>query len=201
MSKLVIATTNVGKIKEFKVLFQGTTFEIIPQDCLDVPDVPETGLTFIENAILKARNATKYTGLPALADDSGIEVDALAGKPGVYSARFAGEHGNMPANRQKLLRLMKDVPEEKRTARFQCVLALLRFELDPSPIVCQGTWEGSILHEERGTQGFGYDALFYDPIRKCSAAELAPEIKTKVSHRAVAFRALSLALKTFLINQ
>ncbi|MGV6807993.1 MAG: RdgB/HAM1 family non-canonical purine NTP pyrophosphatase, partial [bacterium] len=162
----------------------------------NVPDADETGLSFIENAILKARNACQYSGLPAVADDSGLEVDALNGRPGIYSARFSanpdeGIAASDAANNDKLLSLLKDTPDEKRTARFQCVLAMMRHAEDPTPIICQGTWEGVIARELSGDQGFGYDPLFYVPEQGCTSAALDRTIKNRISHRAKAMAALA----------
>jgi XTP/dITP diphosphohydrolase len=161
-----------------------------------VVEVEETGLTFVENALLKARNATRHTGLPAIADDSGIEVDALHGAPGIYSARYAGEGASDARNLEKLLADLRDVPEARRTARFVCLMVYLRHELDPTPIICQGSWEGRVLFEPRGAGGFGYDPVFFVPTHSCSSAELPPEVKNQLSHRGQALRALVAALGT-----
>ncbi len=185
-SRIVLASNNQGKLEEFKEFFADLHLVFLPQSDLGVEEVEETGLTFVENAIIKARHAAKHTNLPALADDSGIEVDALQGAPGVFSARYAAPQANAVNNRQKVLREMQKTPLEKRSARFQCVLVYLRFAEDPSPIICQGTWEGHILFEERGEYGFGYDPIFFDPRHQCSAAELDMSIKNKISHRAKA---------------
>ena len=150
----------------------------------------ETGLTFVENAILKARNAASHSGLPAIADDSGLEVDALMGAPGIYSARYAGEDASDAQNLQHLLTEMRDIPDDKRTARFQCVMVYMAHAGDPTPLICQGTWEGSILRGPRGDHGFGYDPVFYVPERDCSSAELDPEAKNSLSHRAKAMQCL-----------
>jgi XTP/dITP diphosphohydrolase len=195
MSKtLVLASSNVGKVREFNQLLAGLQLEVVPQSQFNVTDAEETGLTFVENAILKARNAAQHTGLPALADDSGLEVDALHGAPGIYSARYAGPKANDSENLQKLLGMLKDVPEEKRGARFRCVLVYLRHALDPMPLICQGTWEGRILPVPRGTNGFGYDPVFFVPTHACSAAELPAETKNTLSHRGQALRQLLVAL-------
>jgi XTP/dITP diphosphohydrolase len=187
---IVLASSNVGKVREFNQLFADLHREVIPQSRYQVPDAEETGLTFVENAILKARNAAQHTQLPALADDSGLEVDALNGAPGIYSARYAGPGASDAANLEKLLDMLKGVPEEKRTARFQCVLVYMRHALDPTPLICQGTWEGRILTEPRGTSGFGYDPVFFVPTHGVSAAELSPEVKNTLSHRGQALRKL-----------
>lgn len=183
---IVLASSNPGKLQEFQEILQGMAITIIPQTDLSVVDAEETGLSFIENALIKARHAAKHTGLPALADDSGLEVDYLNGAPGVYSARYAGTDVDFSENRKKLLSNLIASAEEERTARFQCVLAFMRHELDPSPLICQGTWEGKVLMEPRGEGGFGYDSLFYVPTHHCSAAELAPAVKNQISHRAQA---------------
>lgn len=180
--KIVLASGNAGKIKELTALLLPLHIEVIPQSQFNISDVEETGLTFIENAILKARHASQITGLPALADDSGLAVDALNGAPGIYSARYGGI--------EKLLRNMQNISDDQRQASFHCVLALLQTPDDPAPIVCQGRWHGSILRENRGTQGFGYDPVFYVPSESMTAAELAPEVKNKLSHRGQALRAL-----------
>jgi XTP/dITP diphosphohydrolase len=181
---VVLASNNPGKLKEFRDILGDIHISIIPQSDLGVPEIEETGLTFIENALLKARNAAKHTGLPALADDSGLEVEILNGAPGIYSARYAGINVDFAENRQKLLSNLIAAAEDERTARFQCVLALLKHEYDPSPLVCQGTWEGSILSTPRGENGFGYDPLFFVPTHGCSAAELPSAVKNQISHRA-----------------
>lgn len=195
MSKtIVLASSNAGKVREFNQLLGGLQLEVVPQSQFNVADADETGLTFVENAILKARNAAQHTGLPALADDSGLEVDALHGAPGIYSARYAGPKASDAENLEKLLAMLKDVPEEKRGARFQCVLVYLRHALDPTPLICQGAWEGRILTAPRGTSGFGYDPVFFVPTHACSAAELPPETKNALSHRGQALRRLLAAL-------
>jgi len=194
MSKIVLASGNKGKVREIQSLLSGTDINIVPQSAFDVIEVEETGLTFVENAILKARNAARHTGLPAIADDSGIEVDALNGQPGIYSARFAGNGASDADNLNKLLTELKDVPESKRTARFQCLMVYLRHAEDPTPLICQGTWEGRILFEARGDNGFGYDPVFYVPTHDCSSAELDPDSKNSISHRGQALRQLCSAL-------
>ncbi len=190
MKSLVLASNNKGKVREFNTLLSDVGFEVFPQGHFNIPSVEETGLTFVENAILKARAACQATNLPALADDSGIEIDALNGAPGIYSARFAGEQATDEQNNQLLLEKLKEIPKEQRTARYQCVLVYMRHALDPTPLICQGTWEGTILFEPRGNNGFGYDPLFYVAEHNCSAAELSPEIKNTLSHRGQALRLL-----------
>jgi XTP/dITP diphosphohydrolase len=195
MSKtIVLASSNAGKVREFNQLLGDLQLEVVPQSQFNVADADETGLTFVENAILKARNAAQHTGLPALADDSGLEVDALHGAPGIYSARYAGPNASDTENLEKLLGMLKDVPGEKRGARFQCVLVYLRHALDPTPLICQGTWEGRILTAPRGTSGFGYDPVFFVPTHACSAAELPADTKNALSHRGQALRQLLTAL-------
>lgn len=192
--RIVLASNNPGKVREFAQLLAGLQRTVLPQAALAVAEAEETGLTFVENAILKARNAAQHTGLPAIADDSGLEVDALQGAPGIYSARYAGSGASDAANLQKLLTDIKDVEESARSARFQCVLVYLRHALDPTPIICQGTWEGRLLHAPRGAQGFGYDPIFYVPTHHCTSAELTPEVKNQLSHRGQALRMLLAAL-------
>lgn len=192
--KIVLASSNPGKLKEFQQLLAGVGLDVRPQSEFTVVDADETGLSFVENAILKARNACQATGLPALADDSGIEVDALNGAPGIYSARFSGEGANNESNNQKLLQALANVPSTQRTARYQCVLVYMRHAADPTPIICQGSWEGQILTAPAGDGGFGYDPLFYVPTHNCAAAELSKDEKGRISHRAVALQQLLHAL-------
>ncbi|HEY9149696.1 MAG TPA: XTP/dITP diphosphatase [Gammaproteobacteria bacterium] len=196
MSRIVLASNNPGKVREFNELLAGAELQVVPQSEFGVPEIEETGLTFVENAILKARNAAAHTGLPAIADDSGLEVDALRGAPGIYSARYAGTDVDDEANLRKLLVALQDVAEAQRTARFQCLMVYLRHELDPTPLIFQGTWEGRILFEPRGDNGFGYDPVFYVPEQDCASAELPPEVKNRLSHRGQALRALVAALKS-----
>ncbi|WP_455209429.1 RdgB/HAM1 family non-canonical purine NTP pyrophosphatase [Kaarinaea lacus] len=188
IARFVLASGNKGKLREINQLLSGLHIEAIPQTEFDVADVEETGLTFVENAIIKARNAAEHTGLPALADDSGIEVDALNGQPGIYSARYAGKGASDKENLNKLLQALKAVPDAERAARFQCVMVYMAHANDPTPLICQGTWEGRILYEARGDNGFGYDPVFYVPTHDCSAAELESEVKNKLSHRGQALQ-------------
>jgi XTP/dITP diphosphohydrolase len=183
---LVLASSNLGKLQEFTSLLAPLGIQIRPQAEWQVSDADETGLSFVENAILKARHAAAATGQPAIADDSGLVVDALNGAPGIYSARYAGSHGNDAANNQKLLEALKTVPREQRTARFVCILAVLRHAHDPLPLICEGYWEGHILTAPQGQGGFGYDPLFGVPQRNCSAAELPAAEKNRLSHRGLA---------------
>lgn len=193
---LVLASANAGKIKELQELLGGLGIKIIPQTDLSIPDIEETGLSFVENAILKARNAAKLSNLPAVADDSGLEVDYLKGAPGIYSARFAGEGATDDTNKDKLLELMTDVPADQRSARYQTVIVYMRHGDDPTPIICQGTWEGRIATESRGDQGFGYDPIFYVTETGCHAAELDKLTKNRISHRGKAIASLLLQLQT-----
>lgn len=189
LRKLVLASSNAGKLLELRELL-GDGFELHAQSEFGVEDADETGRSFVENAILKARHASRATGLPALGDDSGLCVDALHGAPGLYSARYAGAHGNSEANIDKLLRELDGVADDRRTARFVCVLALLRDAGDPHPIIAEGAWDGRILHERRGANGFGYDPVFLDPENGVSAAELDPATKNAISHRGLALAIL-----------
>jgi len=191
---VVLASNNPGKVREINQMLAGLHLTVVPQSGRGVPEAEETGLSFVENAILKARNATRHTGLPAIADDSGIEVDYLNGAPGIYSARYAGKGASDEQNLRKLLDDLVGVPEAERTARFQCLMVYLRHEFDPTPVICQGTWEGRILLEPRGANGFGYDPIFFVPTHNCSSAELPPEMKNKLSHRGQALRELVAAL-------
>ena len=193
---LVLASANAGKIKELQELLGGLGIKIIPQTDLSIPDIEETGLSFVENAILKARNAAKLSNLPAVADDSGLEVDYLKGAPGIYSARFSGEGATDDTNKDKLLELMTDVPADQRSARYQTVIVYMRHGDDPTPIICQGTWEGTIATESRGDQGFGYDPIFYVTETDCHAAELDKLTKNRISHRGKAIASLLLQLQT-----
>nr|WP_241546919.1 XTP/dITP diphosphatase [Thiohalobacter thiocyanaticus] len=195
VQRIVLASGNPGKAREINALLEGLGIEVLAQSEFGVPEAEETGLTFVENAILKARNAAEHTGLPAIADDSGIEVDALNGAPGIYSARYAGPGASDADNCSKLLAALKDTPEHQRGARFQCLLVHMRHAADPTPLICQGTWEGRILQAPQGENGFGYDPVFYVPTHECSAAELAPEEKNAISHRGQALRRLAAGLR------
>lgn len=197
MQKLVLASGNRGKLKEFGNLLNNRGFDVRAQSEFNLDSADETGLTFVENAILKARHVCLHTGLPALADDSGIEVDALNGEPGIYSARFAGPEASDADNNQKLLRELASIEDEFRTARYHCVLVLMRHAQDPTPLICQGAWEGRILREPVGEGGFGYDPLFFVPTHNCSAAQLDQAEKNRISHRAIALQALLHSLAQF----
>ena len=188
--RLVLASGNKGKLVELRDLLNDSGLSLHAQSEFGVQDVDETGLTFVENALLKARHAARETGLPALGDDSGLCVDALGGAPGLYSARYAGTHGDAQANIAKLLDALRDVPDEKRTAHFHAVVVLLRTPDDPQPIIAEGRWPGRILPAPRGEGGFGYDPVFLDPLLDRSAAELPSEIKHARSHRGLALAAL-----------
>jgi XTP/dITP diphosphohydrolase len=191
MRKVVLATGNAGKAKELSALLQGLDMEIVLQSSLGVTEVEETGLSFVENAIRKARNAAAQTRLPAIADDSGLEVDALQGQPGIHSARYAGPGADDGANLRKLLKALEHVPEVQRGARFRCVLVYMRHAQDPAPLICEGVWEGRILTAPRGSNGFGYDPVFLVPERGCSSAELPPDEKNRLSHRGQALARLA----------
>ena len=193
--RIVLASNNAGKVREFNQLLTGSDVEVLPQSEFDVIEAEETGLTFVENAILKARNAAEHTGLPAIADDSGLEVDALDGAPGIYSARFAGIGASDQQNLEKLLADINDVPDAQRTARFQCLMVYMRHAKDPTPQIFQGTWEGRILHTPQGDNGFGYDPIFFVPTHNCSSAELEPDVKNSLSHRGQALKQLIEALR------
>lgn len=198
MKKIVLASSNKGKLAEIQYLLRDLPIEFIPQTVLGIPDIEETGLTFVENAILKARNAAALSGLPALADDSGLAVDCLNGAPGVYSARYAGPGATDADLIAKLLKQMEKVDASDRRARFHCVMALLMNPRDPAPLICHGIWEGQILHSARGQQGFGYDPVFYVPMHACSAAELDPQEKNKISHRGQAMAHLIRIFKHYI---
>lgn len=187
---VVLASNNAGKLRELQALLTPCHWTIIPQAQFVQTEVEETGLSFVENAILKARYAAECSGLPALADDSGLEVDILDGAPGIYSARYAGEPVSDQANIDKLLIALEGVPDAQRTARFQCVIVYMRHAVDPMPLIAHGAWEGRILTAPRGQNGFGYDPVFYVPSHDCSAAELPAAVKNQLSHRAQALQHL-----------
>lgn len=195
MQKVVLATGNAGKVRELANLLADFGFDVVAQTELNVESVEETGLTFIENAILKARHAAKVTGLPALADDSGLAVDALGGAPGIYSARYAGEDASDQQNLDKLLEALKDVPDDKRQAQFHCVLVYMRHAEDPTPLVFHGSWPGVITHAPAGQGGFGYDPIFYVPSEGKTAAELTRDEKSAISHRGQALKLLLEAMR------
>ena len=192
MKKIVLASGNAGKVREFNQLLAGLGYEVLPQSELGVSEVEETGLSFVENAILKARHAAQLTGLPAIADDSGLEVDALHGAPGIYSARYAGPGASDTENVAKLLQEMAGRTD--RRARFQCLLVFMRHGDDPVPLICQGSWEGNITEAPAGENGFGYDPVFWVVEHACTSAQLSPEQKNALSHRGKALRALTQSL-------
>jgi len=181
--RLILASSNRGKLAEMREVLSGLEIELIPQADVGIGDADETASTFVENALLKARHAARASGLAALGDDSGICVDELGGAPGLYSARYAGAHGDAQANIGKLLHELRDVPDARRAAHFYCVIVLLRSADDPMPLIAEGRWDGSILEAPRGNGGFGYDPVFYDPALRIGAAELDASIKNRVSHR------------------
>jgi len=188
--KVVLATGNKGKVKELARMLSCLDFEVLPQSEFDVTEVAETGTTFVENAIIKARHTAKQTGLPAIADDSGLAVHALGGEPGVYSARYSGDQATDQSNITKLLDAMAGIPIEKRQAKFLCVLVFMRHADDPRPIICQGEWCGEIATEQQGENGFGYDPVFWVKEQNCSSAQLSPEHKNTLSHRGKALKLL-----------
>ena len=189
MQRIVLASSNPGKLAEIREIL-GANVELIAQRDLGIIDADETGSTFVENALIKARNATRISGLPALADDSGICVDALGGAPGLISALYAGRHGDNAANNAKLLEALRDVPETRRSAHFHCTIVLLRSTDDPAPLIAEGHWHGRILDVPRGNHGFGYDPVFFDPVLGEGAGELDPAVKNRVSHRGQALMRL-----------
>lgn len=191
--RVVLASGNAGKLRELGAVLAPLGVTLCPQAQFDVPDVEEDGLSFVENALIKARAAARHSGLPAIADDSGLEVDYLNGAPGIYSARYSGAGDE--ANNALLLKELGGTTEAQRSARFQCVLVYMRHALDPTPLVCQASWEGFILFEPKGENGFGYDPLFYVPDYDCSSAQLPPETKNRISHRAKASTLLFEALR------
>ena len=193
-TRIVLATGNAGKVREMQAVLAPLGFEVVAQKEFGVPEAEETGLSFVENAILKARNAAHHTGLPAIADDSGLEVDALDGAPGIYSARYAGPGAGDDANNTKLLAELRARGVSGAVARFQCVLACVRHAADPVPVIAQGTWEGRITDAPRGSNGFGYDPLFFVPSEGCTSAELSPGRKNLLSHRGQALLKLAALL-------
>lgn len=189
MRKIVLASSNPGKLAEIREVLADSGIELVAQGEFGIGDAEETGTTFVENALIKARHAARLSGLPALGDDSGICVDVLGGAPGLYSARYAGKHGDNAANNAKLLDVLREVPDEKRGAHFHCTLVLLRRADDPAPLIAEGLWRGRILHAPQGDQGFGYDPVFFDPTHG-PAGELAPALKNRISHRGLALARL-----------
>ena len=191
--QIVLASSNIGKIKEIQAIL--AEHLIVPQSVFNVTDADETGSTFVENAIIKARHAAFQCKLPAIADDSGLVVDALSGAPGVISARYAGVGASDRDNVQKLLKELEDVPEERRSARFICVMVFLEHAEDPFPVIAQGVWEGQILFQPIGANGFGYDPVFWVPEQQCASAELSAAVKNSLSHRSKALRSLTDLIK------
>jgi XTP/dITP diphosphohydrolase len=190
MKRIVLASSNAGKLAEMRAILAGLDIELVAQTELGIEDAEETGLTFVENALLKARHAASASGLPALGDDSGLCVDALEGAPGLYSARYAGGHGNATANIAKLLAALAGVEDARRGAHFHCSIVLLGAADDPAPLIAEGRWDGRILHAARGERGFGYDPVFLDPVLGLGAAELEPATKNRISHRGQALARL-----------
>lgn len=188
--QVILASNNKGKVNEINAVLEELGINVTPQSEFSVEEVEETGLSFVENALIKARNAAQYTNLPAIADDSGIEVPALEGRPGIYSARYAGVGASDEENLIKLIDDIKDLPEEERVAQFVCVMVYMRHANDPIPVISQGIWQGKLLTETRGENGFGYDPIFFVPTHKCTSAELSPEVKNQLSHRGQALRQL-----------
>lgn len=188
--KIVLASGNAGKIREFNQLLNALNIEVVPQSAFGIKEIAETGLSFVENAILKARYACEVSGMPALADDSGLAVAALSGAPGIYSARYAGDHVQPNEHINKLLAELAKTGNNDRSAEFHCALAFMSHANDPIPLICEGRWQGNILPAPRGDHGFGYDPVFYVPSQQKSAAELPSEIKNKLSHRALAIQSL-----------
>ena len=191
--QIILASSNIGKIKEIQAIL--AEHLIVPQSVFNVTDADETGSTFVENAIIKARHAAFQCKLPAIADDSGLVVDALSGAPGVISARYAGVGASDRDNVQKLLKELEDVPEERRSARFICVMVFLEHPEDPFPVIAQGVWEGQILYQPIGANGFGYDPVFWVPEQQCASAELSAAVKNSLSHRSKALRSLTDLIK------
>ncbi|PIE20697.1 MAG: non-canonical purine NTP pyrophosphatase, RdgB/HAM1 family [Neptuniibacter caesariensis] len=198
INKIVLASSNKGKLKEFSQVLGDMAVEVLPQSAFNVSDAEESGLSFVENAILKARHAAQATGLPALADDSGLEVDALQGAPGIYSARFSGDGATDAKNNALLLEKLANIPAPQRTARFRCVLAFMRHANDPTPLICQGTWEGRIVEQPSGQAGFGYDPLFWIDALGKTSADLAAKEKNRLSHRGQAVAQLKQTIAPYL---
>tara|TARA_B110000196_G_scaffold183701_1_gene157375 strand:- start:215 stop:811 length:597 start_codon:yes stop_codon:yes gene_type:complete len=188
--KVVLATSNQGKLREFERLFSNSGLEVQPQSKFNIPDAIEDGLSFVENALIKARHASRLSGLPAIADDSGLEVDHLKGAPGIYSSRFAGDNSTDEENISKLLLALDGIHPSDRSARFQCIIVLIEHANDPTPVIAQGCWEGSVAIQPKGSHGFGYDPIFYLPKFECTSAELEHEVKNRISHRSKAMKEL-----------
>lgn len=193
MNKIILASNNLGKTKEIESILSPINYQIIPQSAFQILSAAETGLSFVENALIKARHASRLSGLPAIADDSGLMVDALCGAPGIYSARYAGDNATDDDNIRKLLAQLAN--EDNRLARFYCVIVYLRTPNDPTPLICEGAWQGSILKTPEGSAGFGYDPIFYLADQGCSAAKLPLSLKNTISHRAKALKSLCVHLQ------
>ena len=195
--QLVLASGNPGKVSELSTMLEPLGWTVMPQSHWQVTEAVEDGLTFIENALIKARHAARHTGLPALGDDSGLVVDSLGGAPGIYSARFAGAGADASSNNRKLLTALREVPESDRSAHFYCAVALVRHEKDPAPLLATGKWDGRILDKPVGAGGFGYDPVFWVPGQQCSSAELPAAVKNRISHRGLALAAMMEQMASF----
>ena len=195
--QLVLASGNPGKVRELSAMLEPLGWTVMPQSNWQVTEAVEDGLTFIENALIKARHASRHTGLPALGDDSGLVVDSLGGAPGIYSARFAGAGADASSNNRKLLTELREVPESDRGAHFYCAMALVRHEKDPAPLLATGKWDGRILDKPVGAGGFGYDPVFWVPGQQCSSAELPAAVKNRISHRGLALAAMMEQMASF----
>ena len=195
--QLVLASGNPGKVSELSAMLEPLGWTVTPQSNWQVTEAVEDGLTFIENALIKARHASRHTGLPALGDDSGLVVDSLGGAPGIYSARYAGAGADASSNNRKLLTALREVPESDRSAHFYCAVALVRHEKDPAPLLATGKWDGRILDKPVGSGGFGYDPVFWVPGQQCSSAELPAAVKNRISHRGLALAAMMEQMASF----
>lgn len=198
MFKIVLASQNEGKLIEIQNLLKSLAIQLIPQKKLDISSVEETGTTFVENAIIKARHAAKYSGLPALADDSGLTINALDAAPGILSSRYAGNNATDSDRIQKILKELENINSSDRSASFHCILVLMKSEMDPVPLILHGVWKGEITNEPKGSNGFGYDPIFYIPSHRCTAAELDLKEKNLISHRGQALQNLTTLIDTFL---
>ncbi|MDH3640167.1 MAG: RdgB/HAM1 family non-canonical purine NTP pyrophosphatase [Gammaproteobacteria bacterium] len=201
MQEVVLASGNAGKLAELNSLLANVGVLVTPQSTYSLSEAEETGHTFVENALIKARHAAAHTGRAAIADDSGLAVEALHGAPGIYSARYAGANASDAANTAKLLADLREIPAQQRTARFHCLVVYLRYTDDPIPIICQGTWEGQIAFAPAGSNGFGYDPVFYVPSHRCTAAQLPADEKNRISHRARALALLKDQIRTLHPNR
>ena len=199
-NQVILASNNLGKVKEINAVLEDLSINVVPQSEFNVEEAEETGLSFVENALIKARNAAESTGLPAIADDSGIEVPALDGRPGIYSARYAGVGASDEENLIKLLNEAEDLEEDDRVAQFVCVMVYMRHAKDPIPVISQGIWRGKLLKEKKGVNGFGYDPIFFVPSHNCTSAELTSDVKNQLSHRGQALRQLINLMQADAIN-